>query len=51
MIYVMDFVRKSVEVLENEKLHNQLMRGAVKTKVYDWNEIGALWWRMLNKLK
>jgi glycosyltransferase involved in cell wall biosynthesis len=50
MIYVMDFVRNAVEVLENEKLHRKLMRGATRSKVYTWDEIGAQWWKMIRKL-
>lgn len=50
MIYAMDFVRQSVEVLEDEGLHCKLMRGASKTKVYDWTEIGAQWLKMLKQI-
>jgi len=51
MIYVLDFVRKSCEILENEKLHRKLIQGAANTRVYSWDEIGAQWWKMLTKLR
>ena len=50
MIYVVEMVRNIVTVLGDKKLHEKLIRGALRTKVLTWAEVGAKWERMLEKL-
>lgn len=50
MIYQVDLIRNAVEILENRKLHKRLMKECLKTKIFDWNEIGHKWETMLNRL-
>lgn len=49
MIHTVEMVRNIVEVLENKKLHDKLIRGATKTKIHTWSEIGRRWERLLNR--
>ena len=50
MIHVVEMVRNAVEVLENRRLHDRLIRNAARTQIYSWQEIGAQWERMLNRV-
>ena len=50
MIHIVEMVRNIVTVLENKKLHDKLIRGAAKTKILTWDQVGAKWERMLTKL-
>lgn len=50
MAYTMNLVRESVRILEDEKLHRKLIEKAAKTKIYTWDQIGAQWLKMLEKL-
>ena len=50
MIYQMEIMRHAVEILEDEYIHRRLINGAINTKIYTWDEIGAKWWKMLRKL-
>ena len=50
MIYTMEIVRHAVNILSDEKRHRKLIRGAAKTKILDWNEVGARWAKMLKSL-
>ncbi len=50
MIHVVEIVRNIVTVLENKRLHDKLIRGAERTKVFTWDEIGAKWEKMLTRL-
>jgi len=50
MVHLVEMVRNAVRVLESEKLHRKLIKGAIRTKVFDWNEIGAKWEKMLLKI-
>jgi glycosyltransferase involved in cell wall biosynthesis len=50
MIHVIEMVRNIVTVLESKKLHDRLIRGALKTKVLTWDEVGAKWEKMLKRI-
>lgn len=50
VVHIIEMVRNSVSVLNSPKLHAKLIRGAVRTKIFNWNEIGAKWERMLTKI-
>lgn len=50
MIHIIEMVRNAETVLSNGKLHKKLIEGAVRTKVLDWNEVGAKWERMLKRV-
>lgn len=50
MVYQVDLIRQAVKVLEDESLHRKLIANAAKTKIHSWEEIGAQWKRMLEKL-
>ncbi len=50
MVFQVDMIRQAVKVLENESLHRKLIDNAAKTKVHSWEDIGAQWKRMLEKL-
>jgi len=50
MVHIVEIVRNAKEVLNNPKLHQRLIDGALRTKIFDWQEIGAKWERMLNGL-
>lgn len=49
MVYTLEMVRAAVKVLESERLLAKLSRGAERTKIYDWEEIGNQWERMLSR--
>lgn len=50
MIHTVEMVRNAVQVLENEKLHRRLIRGALRTKVLNWEQVGAKWQRLLRRI-
>jgi glycosyltransferase involved in cell wall biosynthesis len=50
MIHTLEMVRNSVKVLENRELHQLMIKGAAKTKIFSWGEIGAQWQKMLKKI-
>jgi len=50
MVHLVEMVRNTVRILESEKLHRKLIKGAIRTKIFDWNEIGAKWEKMLLKI-
>jgi glycosyltransferase involved in cell wall biosynthesis len=50
MVYQIETVRNAVDVLENDKLHKKLVKGALKTKILDWNQVGAKWNKLINRL-
>lgn len=47
MVHVVEIVRNAVAVLENRRLHDKLIRGAARTKVHSWDEIGKTWEKLL----
>lgn len=49
MVYTMEIVRAAVSVLNNESLHERLIRGAQNTKIFGWQEIGHKWERLLSQ--
>ena len=49
MIHTVEMVRNAVEVLEDDELHASLVRGALKTKVLTWQEVGKKWEKLLNR--
>lgn len=49
MIHTVEIVRPAVTILECEPLHQRLIRGALKTKVHTWQEIGRQWMRLLDR--
>lgn len=50
MVYQMEMVRNAVEALDNEKLHKKLVKGALKTKILNWDQVGARWNKLLNSI-
>jgi glycosyltransferase involved in cell wall biosynthesis len=50
MAYTLNIIRESVRILEDESLHRKLIKNAQNTFVHSWEQIGALWERMLTKL-
>jgi len=50
MVHLVEMVRNTVRVLESERLHRRLIDGALRTRIYDWREIGAKWERMLERV-
>lgn len=51
MIYQLEIMRYAVEILNNEKLHRELIRGATRSNILTWDEVGAKWLKMLNRLR
>jgi len=49
MIHTVEMVRNAERVLNDTKLHQKLIRGALRTRVFSWNEIGAKWAKMLTR--
>lgn len=49
MIHSLEMVRNAVQVLNNERLHNKLIRGALRTKVLTWQEVGAKWLKLMSR--
>ena len=49
MIHTVEMVRNAERVLNDEKLHQKLMRGALRTKIFSWKEIGEKWAKLLNR--
>ena len=49
MVHTLEMVRNAVEVLEDERLHDKLIRGAASTRIHTWQEIGAKWETLLNR--
>ena len=43
MIHTVEIVRHAVTVLENPRLHDRLMRGAARTRVWSWDKVGDKW--------
>ena len=43
MVHTVEIVRNAVEVLENRRLHDRLIRGAASTHLLTWNEVGEKW--------
>lgn len=50
MVHVVEMVRNAVRVFEHPWLHKRLMFGAARTRIFDWQEIGRRWERMLSRL-
>ena len=50
MVHIVEMVRNAECVLKDEKLHQRLIRGATRTKILNWFEVGAKWEKMLNGL-
>lgn len=51
MVHTVEMVRNAVKVLESDKLHQKLIRGASRTNVLTWKEVGKKWERMISRLK
>lgn len=49
MVHVVEIVRNAVEVLEHRRLHERLIRGASRTNVPTWQEIGLAWEKLLRR--
>lgn len=49
MVHSVEIVRNAIEVLNNERLHQKLIRGALRTRIYDWFQIGAQWEKLLSR--
>lgn len=50
MVHLVEMVRNTVRVLEDEKLHRKLIQSAQRTKVLTWSEIGRKWEKLLVKI-
>ena len=49
MVHTIEMVRYIVHILENPKYHAKLIRGALKTKILTWQEVGAKWNKIINR--
>jgi len=49
MVYQVDFIRKVLEVLENEGRHRQMIWQARHSKVLSWQEVGKRWERLISR--
>lgn len=49
MIYSLEIVRAANTVLSSPDFHDRLIKGAAKTKVWSWDEVGRRWEKMLLK--
>ena len=49
MIHALEIARHAIEVLQNERLHRKLIKGAIKTKIHTWQEIGRQWLKLINR--
>lgn len=47
MVHTVEIVRNAVEVLQDERLHRKLIRGASRTRVMGWDEVGSKWEKLL----
>lgn len=51
VVCLVEIARGAVKILENEKLHQKMIKNAENTKgLYTWEQIGTLWARMLAAL-
>jgi len=50
MVYQVDLIRAAIGILENQKQHRRMILRAGQTKILNWEEIGAKWEKMLNRL-
>jgi glycosyltransferase involved in cell wall biosynthesis len=50
VVHQVEIMRGLVTILKDRKLHNDLIEGAKKTKIYDWEEIGTKWQKMFEEL-
>ncbi len=49
MVHTAEIVRSAIEVLNDEKLHRKLIRGAANTAMLEWQDVGARWERLLSR--
>lgn len=49
MVHTVEIVRHAVDILEDEKLHRRLIRGAQESPVQTWEEIGTRWSKLLRR--
>jgi glycosyltransferase involved in cell wall biosynthesis len=49
MVHTVEIVRNAVEVLDSEKLHRKLIKGAARTPILSWDEVGDKWERALSR--
>lgn len=50
MVYQVEMVRNAVEVLDDEKLYKKLVKGALNTKILDWDQVGYKWNNLINSI-
>lgn len=50
MTYSAEIINGAKEILNNEKLHRKLIKNAARTKIYNWNEIGKKWFKLLSRM-
>lgn len=50
MVHTVEMVRNAVEVLENRRLHERLIRTAARAPIFSWQEIGKTWERLLHRI-
>lgn len=49
VVHTEEIARNAESVLSSPKLYAKLVRGALRTKIFDWTEIGRKWERMLDR--
>jgi glycosyltransferase involved in cell wall biosynthesis len=47
MVHSAEIIKGATRILGNEQLHRQLIKNAAMTKIYNWNEIGEKWKKLL----
>lgn len=46
MVHVIEIVRHAVAVLEDRRLHDRLIRGASRTRIPTWEQVGERWYSL-----
>jgi glycosyltransferase involved in cell wall biosynthesis len=50
MVHSLEIARNAIEVLRNERLHRKLIRGASRTRVLSWDEVGRRWLKLIERI-
>ena len=51
MIFLTQMVRGATQILNNHKFHLKLIDGAIKTPIFDWEQIAKKWHKMFKRLR
>jgi glycosyltransferase involved in cell wall biosynthesis len=49
MVHTVETVRHAVKALETERFHEKLIRGALRTPVFSWDDVGRRWEKLLGR--